>query len=64
MFPKDVLKISSFGWSLRKAVSYLKYILEAAPHENILEATPYKTVTVRLRASYLTNHPSKTNKAC
>ena len=32
--------------------------------EQILEATPNKTVTVEPLASQLKNHPSKTNKTC
>ena len=32
--------------------------------EQILEATPHKTVVIRRLASHLTNHPYKTNKTC
>ena len=31
--------------------------------EQILEATPHKTLVVRPLTSYLTNYPSKVNKA-
>ena len=40
-----------------------KLYQEAACYlEQILEAAPYKTAAVRPLTTYLTNHPSKTNK--
>ena len=53
-FNKSLSKKKNARWELHKNV--------ACCFEQILEATPEKTASVWPLVSYLTNHPSKTNK--
>ena len=50
-------------WSIKKNAKR-KYRRMLCCLEEILEVTPYKTVSVRLHASHLTNHSSKMNTTC